>query len=149
MVTAETPTQTGPFVTAPPGGHVWRRIPGPAEVNQRRYRSRRRTIDIALGLGVPIVLLLIWEWASRAGHIQENLFPPPSTIWDTAVELHRSGELWHDVWVSTKRVLYGFVFGSAVGIAVGMLTGMSRTLRAALEPLLQALYTVPKLALLP
>src|SRR5690606_11615185 len=95
------------------------------------------------------VLLLLWEWAAGAEHIQPRLFPPPSTIWDTAVELHRSGELWSDVFVSTRRVLYGFALGSAIGIAVGLLTGMSRTLRAALEPLLAALYTVPKLALLP
>jgi len=130
-------------------GHVWRRQPGPAELDQRRHRSRRRAVDIGLGVGVPVVLLLLWEWAAGTERIDARLFPPPSTIWDTAVDLHRSGELWSDVLVSTRRVLYGFVLGSGVGIAVGLLTGMSRLLRAALDPLLAALYTVPKLALLP
>src|SRR5207245_2099409 len=34
-------------------------------------------------------------------------------------------------------------------IAVGLIMGMARTIRAAFEPLLTALFTVPKLALLP
>jgi sulfonate transport system permease protein len=48
-----------------------------------------------------------------------------------------------------RRTLLGFVVGGAGGVAVGVLMGMSRWLRAALEPMLSALYTVPKLALVP
>ena len=49
----------------------------------------------------------------------------------------------------TRRILYGYLIGTASGIIVGFLTGAHRLLRAALEPLLSSLYTVPKLALLP
>jgi sulfonate transport system permease protein len=45
-------------------------------------------------------------------------------------------------------MLWGFFWGSVVGLAFGVVMGMSRTIRAALDPTLSALYTVPKLALI-
>ena len=45
--------------------------------------------------------------------------------------------------------LLGFTLGSTIGIAAGVAIAQSRTVRAALEPLIYALWAVPKLALLP
>src|SRR4029079_349766 len=56
---------------------------------------------------------------------------------------------WHDVWVSTRRILWGYGIGVAAGLLFGYSMGMSRLLRASLEQTLNALYTVPKLAVLP
>jgi ABC-type nitrate/sulfonate/bicarbonate transport system permease component len=102
-----------------------------------------------LAIGIPIALFALWQWGADSGRIDTKFFPAPTTIWTTAVDMFESGELQHAVWVSTWRVLQGFAWGSVIGVAVGLLMGMSRTLRAALDPLLTALYTVPKLALLP
>ncbi len=61
-----------------------------------------------------------------------------------------SGELQRDVrgsWV--LRIVAGFVLGVVTGVMAGLLLGLSRRAHAALDPFLSALYTVPKLALLP
>jgi len=128
---------------------VLRRKPGLAELQPRRYQRRRRLIDTALAWGVPIVLIGLWELFADRGVFRVQFFPAPSAIVAEAVSLVKSGELQSNLAISLERVAIGLALGVASGAVVGLLMGMSHLARAALDPLLSALYTVPKLALLP
>jgi sulfonate transport system permease protein len=125
------------------------REPGNAERKPQSYARRRRTIEIALAIGVPILLIALWEIASTRGWIDRRLYPAPSDIVSETETQFSEQNRWHDVWVSTRRILWGYGLGAAVGLSFGYLMGISRLLRASLEPTLLALYTVPKLAVLP
>nr|WP_281363976.1 ABC transporter permease [Microbacterium immunditiarum] len=59
------------------------------------------------------------------------------------------GRLTSDIADTSYRVLLGFFIGSTIGFVGGVAMGMSRIIRKALEPMLSAIYTVPKLAILP
>jgi len=126
---------------------VW--APGAAERHPRRTAKRRRMRDLSLGIGVPVALILLWQIASDRGWIDQRLYPSPTTVLENARDLHERGRLWSNTWITMKRILIGYGIGTVTGVAVGLAMGMFRVLRAALEPLLNALYTVPKLALLP
>lgn len=125
------------------------RRPGPRELHPVRTHRRRRTLEIALAVAVPLLLVLLWQLAAARSWIDERVYPAPSTIladgWDRAAD----GDLWPDVWATLKRVLGGYAIGTVAGYALGLLMGSLALVRAALEPLLDALYVVPKLALLP
>ncbi|MBZ4015107.1 ABC transporter permease [Streptomyces purpurogeneiscleroticus] len=125
------------------------RRPGPQELRPQRTYRRRRTLEAALALTVPAALLLLWQLAAVQGWIDARIYPAPGTIladgWDRAL----AGELWPDVWATLRRVLAGYAVGAVAGYALGLLMGSLSLVRAALEPLLDALYVVPKLALLP
>lgn len=125
------------------------RRPGPQELHPARTHRRRRTLEIALAVAVPLLLVLLWQLAAASSWIDERVYPAPSTIladgWDRAAD----GALWPDVWATLKRVLGGYAIGTVAGYALGLLMGSLALVRAALEPLLDALYVVPKLALLP
>jgi NitT/TauT family transport system permease protein/sulfonate transport system permease protein len=125
------------------------RAPGPAERNPHGHAVVRRRTELAVAVAAPALALALWQWAARSGWINTQFFPAPSTIWSAGVEMVRSGDLQHNLYVSSRRVLLGFLLGVGSGTVVGAVMGMSRLLRAALEPMLSALYTVPKLALLP
>jgi NitT/TauT family transport system permease protein/sulfonate transport system permease protein len=125
------------------------REPGREELNPRHYRRRRKRIERTLAVVVPAAMLAIWQLASNRGAINPRYFPAPTTIWTTGVDLVRDGVLIDDMVVSFRRVLIGFFIGSIAGTAGGILLGASRLARAALEPTIYALWTVPKLALLP
>lgn len=140
--TAAAPTPEG----APP---PVRRVPGRADIDMRGYVRRQRRIERSLAVGVPVLIVLAWWGGTAGGAIDTRFFPSPSTVWDTAWELIREGELQDQLWATTRRVIPGFLLGVASGVAAGVLLGMSRLARAALEPTLSALYTVPKLAFLP
>jgi sulfonate transport system permease protein len=132
-----------------PSADTIRRVPGPAEQDPKGHQAKRRWLERALAFGIPLILLGVWQWSSHAKLINPQFFPPPTAIWNSGVSMIRSGTLQSNLWVSTRRVLEGFALGVGSGILVGLLMGMSRTIRAALDGLLSALYTVPKLALLP
>ncbi|MFI7503793.1 ABC transporter permease [Streptomyces sp. NPDC049687] len=125
------------------------RRPGPEELHPVRTHRRRRTAELTLAVAVPALLVLLWQLAAARSWIDDRVYPAPSTIladgWDRAA----AGELWPDVWATLKRVLAGYATGTAAGYALGLLMGSVSWVRAALEPTLDALYVVPKLALLP
>jgi ABC-type nitrate/sulfonate/bicarbonate transport system permease component len=131
------------------GTALLRRVPGPAERDPRHHLLRRRRVERALAWGVPLVLLGAWQAAASSGAIDPRLFPAPSTIASTAWAMVRSGDLGEDVVATSRRLFLGLVLGVASGIALGFAMGLSRWLRAGLDPLLSALYVVPKLALFP
>ncbi|MFI5911004.1 ABC transporter permease [Dactylosporangium sp. NPDC051541] len=112
-------------------------------------RRRRRVIEIALGFGAPILLFVLWQIAATSGAVNPLFFPAPTKVWAAALELIKSGELFKHLWVSLTRVLIGCAMGVVTGVAAGVALGASRWVRATLEPLLSALYTVPKLAVFP
>jgi ABC-type nitrate/sulfonate/bicarbonate transport system permease component len=126
-----------------------RREPGRADQDMRGYVRRQRRVERSLAVGVPLLLVLAWWGGTTTEAIDTRFFPSPSTVWDTAWELISDGELQEQVWVTTRRVVPGFLLGVVTGVAVGVALGVSRLARAALEPTLSALYTVPKLAFLP
>jgi len=134
---------------APTGPGTVVRAPGPQERDPERWLRRRRWVDRSLAIGVPVVLVVAWEVAARAEWIDDRYYASPWAIADRAVTLARDGDLGRHAWASTKRVLLGFGLGASVGTVVGLVLARSRLLRAAFEPLLHALYVVPKLAILP
>lgn len=111
-----------------------------------RRLSRQNTI---LAIATPVVLLVIWELAARLGVVDARFFPAPSSIAQTGWELVQNGMLPESLLVTLRTLLIGLVVGNLTGTIVGIAMGLVRPLRAALDPLLSALYTVPKLAILP
>lgn len=103
----------------------------------------------SLALGAPLLLLLLWEWLSRSHALNPLFFPPPSMVARTWWRLIRSGGLLSDVQISTARLLAGFALGAIPGVALGMAMGLWRPVRMALLPTVNALYPIPRIAILP
>lgn len=147
MTTAKATAPGG--LASPAGSSVrWNSALGTRAQVARRAR-RRKSLEFTLAWLVPVVFVGAWQVVSKAGWVNQQFFPAPSTVWDTGIDMARSGVLWDNLSISLTRVLLGFVIGSVTGSAVGLAMGVSSLLRAALDPMLTALYMVPKLALLP
>lgn len=123
--------------------------PGPAELDPRKFARREKLLTKGLSIVVPIVLLLCWQFASDWGVLDARFFPAPTEIVAEWGDLIGDGTFWTHLWASTRRITYGYVLGCGSGVLLGLLIGRSKFLRAALEPTIVALYTVPKLAILP
>jgi ABC-type nitrate/sulfonate/bicarbonate transport system permease component len=123
--------------------------PGPQELDPSRYNARRQRTGLILGAGVPILLFLAWQIAASLSLIDTRFFPAPADIAVTAVGMIENGMLISDAWTTLRALLLGLSLGILAGITTGVALGLSWHVRSALEPMLQALYTVPKLAILP
>jgi NitT/TauT family transport system permease protein len=94
-------------------------------------------------------LVVAWEAGARAGWLNAIFFPAPSALVGSAFAMIRSGELPLNLGVTITRTLEGSAIGILAGIVCGILMGSQRALRQALEPMVAALNSIPKLALLP
>ncbi|MEU1333427.1 ABC transporter permease [Streptomyces sp. NPDC005865] len=138
-----------PGTNPPAREEVLVRRPGPQELHPVRTHRRRRALELSLAVGVPVALILLWQLAAVSGWIDDRVYPAPQTILEDGWHRAADGDLWPDVWATLKRVLAGYAIGTVAGYALGLLMGSLSVVRAALEPTLDALYVVPKLALLP
>jgi NitT/TauT family transport system permease protein len=105
--------------------------------------------DRCLSLAAPAILLIAWEACVRLGWLDPRFFPAPSQIAEACVQLVKGGQLWGHIGISLWRIVAGFLLGAVPGVVAGLLMGMSRTLRALLDPLVSAVYALPKIAILP
>jgi sulfonate transport system permease protein len=103
----------------------------------------------ALGLLLPIAVAACWEMAVRLGWSNGRLVPPPSVIFNTFVDLARTGELQTHALATLRRVAAGFVCGVTVGTIFGAITGYSALSHRLVDPTLQALRSIPSIAWVP
>jgi ABC-type nitrate/sulfonate/bicarbonate transport system permease component len=110
-----------------------------------------RRINKERGLAIlsPLAVLALWQIASGMGLIDERYVPSPVAIAKAGWALSISGELGTHVLASLYRLAVGFVLGAVPGILLGIVMGLSRWVRAALDPIVAALYPIPKVAILP
>jgi sulfonate transport system permease protein len=117
----------------------------PAAVQARRDRALR----ITLGALIPVLAMVSWEISAQLGWIDARFFSQPSAVVTRFLADSSSGVVWNEALITVVRLVSGYVIGSVAGIVVGLALSQSKILRWLFEPLIRALYVVPKLAILP
>ncbi|WP_248732381.1 ABC transporter permease subunit [Pseudomonas sp. MWU13-2517] len=97
---------------------------------------------------LPLTLFALWWLASRNHWMSEQILPPPSLVWSSAVEL-ASGELWSHLAISLQRLFWGLLAGIGIGALLGALLGFSARAERLVFPTFSALSQVPTLAWIP
>lgn len=108
---------------------------------------------ITISLGSVAAFFALWQLAATRQWVDPLLLPSLGDIGLTAQELLQDGyrqvPLWQHVAVSLARALSAFAVAIALGIPLGLLMGMSQGLSAVLNPFVQFLRPLPKIALIP
>jgi NitT/TauT family transport system permease protein len=97
----------------------------------------------------PIGLLALWELLLQVGIGDRRFIPAPSDVAVSFVTLLLDGTLLPHVAATLWRAAAGFVLGAVPGILVGLLMSMFRPARYFFDPLIAALFPIPKVALMP
>jgi NitT/TauT family transport system permease protein len=97
----------------------------------------------------PVVMLAAWEILVRTGILDARFFPTPSSVIVELFVLIGSGQLFIDIAWTVLRVMIGTLLGAIPGLIFGVLLGLSPILRAFIQPAINALYPVPKIAMFP
>jgi NitT/TauT family transport system permease protein len=98
-------------------------------------------------LASVVVVLGGWEIIGRG--VNPLFMSYPSAIAVAAVRLIRSNELIVALESSLQILLLGFLIASVIGIGLGLLIGRYRTMEAATDWLVNALYATPLVAIIP
>jgi ABC-type nitrate/sulfonate/bicarbonate transport system permease component len=108
-------------------------------------RSRERLLYLIS----PIGLLALWQALLMLGIGDRRFIPTPSDIAVRFWQVGVSGELAVHFGVTLWRALAGFLLGSIPAIICGLLMAMFKPVRILIDPLIAALFPIPKIALMP
>lgn len=114
----------------------------------RRFETLRFHLNSTF-VTLVAAALLAWEFSAHRGWLDPLFFPAPSYLFVAAGKMILEGEFLGQVWLTLYRTLVGFTLGSVAGLICGLLMGGFSGVRRALEPLVSAIYTTPKVSLLP
>lgn len=114
-----------------------------------KMHSWQKTYPVWVSALSVIVLLIIWELICRAGIVSPLFLPSPTGILSALAAMVAGGEIAASLAASMYRIILGFVLGSVIGLAVGLFTGTSALIDRIGSPIVNALYPIPKIALLP
>ena len=97
---------------------------------------------------ISIVLgLIVWEVVARA--LPKALFAPPSAVLGRLAAMTAEGSLPLALLGAVQHMLAGYVLAVLVAIPVGIVVGRNVAVATAVEPVLNAVYAIPPVALVP
>jgi ABC-type nitrate/sulfonate/bicarbonate transport system permease component len=130
-------------------------IAGRSEPARGGLRLQSSVIERSLSILSPLILLGLWEMFAQVRVIDTRFFPAPSSIFGVLWQMMRpstqfpTGELWFHLGISLERIVIGFLIGAVPGIVVGLAMGLFSPIRAVIQPLIDATFPIPKIAILP
>jgi NitT/TauT family transport system permease protein len=111
--------------------------------------------DFWRGVVAIIVFFILWEIGSRSKLWFGFAFPwisqvpaPTAVLYEMYV-LIQEPSFWHSAYLSTLRVMEGFLAAMAVGIPLGLAMAVSRTFYGISFPVFEVLRPIPPLAWVP
>ena len=109
----------------------------------------RQRVEACLSVASPVLLLALWEIGVHTGFVDTRFFPSPSAVFEVARKMIVSGELMTHLAISLQRIVIGFLLGAIPGIVIGLAVGLWSPVRAIVQPLVDATFPIPKIAILP
>ena len=119
----------------------------------REPRVGGRGLSQRAQLGVSLASLLVffagWESLAAFGGVPRIFLPRFSAVLAEIPEMHREGVLLENAWISVRIYLIGMALSIVVAIPMGLVIGGIRILDKLLSPYVWAIYTVPRIILMP
>lgn len=93
--------------------------------------------------------LALWESIARYKLVDPFYISQPSQIFTDLRQLFITGEVFQHLAITLQEALFGLAIGTVLGIVIGFILGKIDLLAKVFEPIITALYGIPKLALAP
>jgi NitT/TauT family transport system permease protein len=119
-----------------------------------RQSKRQNVFDSFLGRSALQILavlsfFLLWETAVRLEWLSAFLVGQPSGVLHNLVVSVKNGSLFFDTGYTIFEAILGFAFGTVIGSVIGLALWYSVFVARLGEPVIAAIYSVPKFALAP
>jgi NitT/TauT family transport system permease protein len=140
--------------SAPPGSAIALEPVGAARRRKPFVPTEDRRVILAVQIAVAVVVLAAWELAIAVGLAQPIIFGSPIRIAERMASM-LTGEIvygrtiFDHIGVTFQQIAIGYVIGASTAVVLGYIFGRVRTLRRIFEPIILALFSIPKIALAP
>lgn len=124
--------------------------PPPSKVGARLYRRRvsKQTLHVYL-LRIALLVMLLVLWQLIGGHSSRSRFfvSTPGDVWHALTGLVTTAQFWTDFRYTMYETIVGFLIAAVAGILFGFALALSATAHKVIEPLMNALNSLPRIAL--
>jgi NitT/TauT family transport system permease protein len=122
------------------------RRPGFGRRLRSRLFSRKNVLLRLMQVGFFGLVLLIW-WGATSLHLIKPLVSrTPAQVWHFTWAAWRSGAIPDALASTVEATLIAFVLASVVGVIVGIALGLMSTVEKVVNPFLDALNSMPRIA---
>lgn len=104
---------------------------------------------VSIRIGVIALVLAAWQVSATVGWVDPLFASRPTDVALAVGSILPTAQTWTDVRYTLTEVAIGYVIGVVLGVLIGVGLGSSRVLRDACQPILNALNSVPRIALVP
>lgn len=123
--------------------------PGAQPVRARDDRPDNRRLRIMLGTSAVVAVIVIWELLTLAKIQPSIILPSPYDVIKAFKTIFTSSTVGADFSASGAELLYGYLLAVGVGIVAGLLIGWYRPVGYILDPFVNFMYAVPRVAVSP
>ena len=113
---------------------------------RRVYSRKQRWIIGVLNLAT---FFLVWQLAATLSDIPQLFLPSVTDVFRELQEMSAEGILWGNLWISAWIYIVGMAISLVIAIPMGLTVGGIRILDKILSPYIWAIYTTPRLILMP
>jgi ABC-type nitrate/sulfonate/bicarbonate transport system permease component len=104
-------------------------------------------------LAFCLLVLVLWEAGARLAPVNPILIAPPSAVlWQVVrilAAVSPDMNFYASAWITIQELIVAYAIAAIGGMALGLLFASSKIVGDAFEPLLLALYAIPKVILYP
>lgn len=123
-----------------------RSVPAPQPTWAQRLREVLLSPN-AIRTASVAVFFVVWEYYGR--RMDPIFMAPPSAIFQAGLELIQNGALEKALIQTLWPFAVGMALTVVIGVALGIVMAQWRTLEYVLDPFVNALYAIPRIALIP
>ncbi|WP_282072561.1 ABC transporter permease [Janibacter hoylei] len=124
------------------------KAPGRSRRSAATARKGSSAMPRVLSLIILVAFLLLWEVAADRW-VPSLFISRPSDVAATLIDWTRDGTLWRNASATFSVAVVGFLLGGVAALAAGYVLGVSKLWAAVFEPFITALYSLPKVAIIP
>lgn len=93
--------------------------------------------------------LLFWQFMANHNYVNTFISSSPKLVINTIINLYKSNNLFHHIWITTYETIISFVLGTIIGIVIAIILWCSKFLAKLLDPYLTIINSLPKVSLGP
>ena len=118
----------------------------------KKYLKKIKLNKILVKISQLLILILfifIWEYLAKKEIINTFIYSSPSRIVKTIINLHKTNNLYHHIWITLYETLISFSLGTFLGIIIATILWYSKFLYKVIDPYLTIINSLPKVSLGP
>ena len=111
--------------------------------------KKERILVRLFQLLIIVIFIVGWQMLANNGIINTFIASSPKKVIETVISLHKTGDLYHHIFVTLYETLFSFGLGTILGFLIATLLWWNKLLSKIVDPYLTVLNSLPKVALGP